>query len=54
MGLAFVLAFVGVKMVLSVEVFKIPAEISLVVILAILGASIAASIVAERRERRAE
>ncbi|NLY93133.1 MAG: TerC family protein [Myxococcales bacterium] len=53
-GLAFVLAFVGVKMVLSVEVFKIPAEISLVVILAILGASIAASIVAERRERRAE
>jgi tellurite resistance protein TerC len=50
-GLSFVLTFVGVKMVLSVELFKIPAEVSLVVILGILGAAIAASIVKERREK---
>jgi tellurite resistance protein TerC len=50
-GLAFVLTFVGVKMVLSVELFKIPAEVSLAVILGILGTSIGASVVAERREK---
>jgi tellurite resistance protein TerC len=50
-GLSFVLTFVGVKMVLSVELLKIPAELSLTVILGILGASIGASLVAERREK---
>jgi ABC-type enterochelin transport system permease subunit len=42
---------VGVKMVLSVELLKIPAELSLTVILGILGASIGASLLAERREK---
>lgn len=53
-GLSFVLVFVGVKMVLSVEpIYKIPAEISLSVILGILIASIVASLIAEKRERKA-
>jgi len=49
-GLAVVLAYVGVKMAIS-EFYKIPTPISLAVIAAIVGTAIAASVVAERRER---
>ncbi|NOT53477.1 MAG: TerC family protein [Deltaproteobacteria bacterium] len=42
-GLALVLAFVGVKMLL-LEVYKIPIEISLLVIIALLGGAIVASL----------
>jgi tellurite resistance protein TerC len=49
-GLSAVLVFVGVKMV-AVEFFKIPALVSLFVILLILGISVVASLVADKRER---
>ena len=52
LGLAGVLGFVGAKM-LAVEVYKIPAAWSLVVIAAILGTSIVASWRANVREERA-
>ena len=42
-GLALVLAFVGVKMLL-LDVYKIPIEISLLVIIALLGGAIVASL----------
>ncbi len=48
-GLALILAFVGVKMLL-LDVVKIPAIVSLGVVLAILMASVLASIVWPRRE----
>jgi tellurite resistance protein TerC len=48
-GLAGVLVFVGAKMLL-VDVYKIPALVSLAVIVAILGIALAASLLAARRE----
>lgn len=51
-GLSAVLVFVGVKMTI-VEWVKIPALVSLSVILSILGVSVVASLVAEKRERAA-
>jgi len=51
-SLAFVLVFVGVKMV-AVDVVKIPPAASLAVVLAILGVGALASVVRARRERAA-
>lgn len=48
LGLAVVLVFVGVKMVLT-DIYKIPVGLSLAVIAAILGISIAASLWRDRR-----
>jgi tellurite resistance protein TerC len=52
-ALAALLAFVGVKMLLS-DIVHIPVVISLGAIVAILGAGVAASIVGDRRARRRE
>ncbi len=52
-GLALVLVFVGVKMLVS-EVYKIPIGVSLGVVVGILAAAIGASLVVTGRERRAE
>ena len=49
-GLAFVLAFIGVKMVL-VDFFKMPPLGSLVVVASLLTASIVASVIVDRREK---
>ena len=49
-GLATVLTFVGVKMILS-ETYEIPSLIALAVVGGILGTSIAASLLASHRER---
>jgi tellurite resistance protein TerC len=51
-GLALVLVFVGIKM-LIMDVYKVPPGMSLLIILAILGTSIVASLAATRREARA-
>jgi tellurite resistance protein TerC len=51
LGLAGVLVFVGIKMA-AVDLYKLPPLISLGVITVILGSSIAASLVASRREAR--
>jgi tellurite resistance protein TerC len=48
-GLAVVLAFVGTKMTIM-DVYKVPALVSLGVILSTLGISVAASFWASRRE----
>jgi tellurite resistance protein TerC len=50
-GLAFVLVFVGTKMVI-VDIYKIPSALSLAVIAGLLGASIVASLRASAREER--
>jgi tellurite resistance protein TerC len=50
-GLAWVLIFVGAKMLLA-EVFHLDPPVSLAAILGILGVSIAASLLADRRDRR--
>src|SRR3712207_6665778 len=47
-ALAAVLVFVGAKMLL-VDIYKIPALVSLAVIVAILGSAVAASLLARRR-----
>jgi tellurite resistance protein TerC len=53
-GLAIILAFVGTKMCL-VDVFKIPVEISLIVIVFVLGISMLASVViAKPKEKQLE
>ena len=53
-GLAVILAFVGTKMCL-VDVFKIPVEISLIVIVFVLGISMLASVViAKPKEKQVE
>ncbi|MGI5860814.1 MAG: TerC family protein [Myxococcales bacterium] len=49
-GLAFVLAFIGVKMVV-VDWFKVPPLASLIVVSTLLTASIVASVIADRREK---
>jgi tellurite resistance protein TerC len=48
-ALAAVLLFVGAKMLL-IDVYKIPALVSLAVIVGILGIAITASLVVQRRE----
>jgi tellurite resistance protein TerC len=48
-GLAFVLMFVGAKMMLT-DVYKIPIGISLGVVVGILGSSVLASLLRERRQ----
>jgi tellurite resistance protein TerC len=50
-GLAIVLVFVGVKM-LIVDWYKIPVAISLAVVVTLLGTSILLSLVATRRKAR--
>jgi len=50
-GLAAVLVFVGVKMT-AVEVYKLPPVASLAVIAGILGASVLASLLVSKRDRR--
>lgn len=49
-GLSAILIFVGSKMCLA-DVYKIPVEVSLVVIVMILAISIVASIIVQRRQR---
>ncbi len=51
-GLSFVLVFVGIKMCI-VEFYKIPALVSLCVILSILAISVIASLQAEKRDKAA-
>jgi tellurite resistance protein TerC len=51
LGLSAVLVFVGIKMVVA-DFFDIPSFVSLVVIAALLGISIAASLVVTRRQER--
>jgi tellurite resistance protein TerC len=51
LGLAGVLVFVGIKMA-AVDLYKLPPLVSLAIITVILGSSIAASLVASRREAR--
>jgi tellurite resistance protein TerC len=52
LGLSAVLVFVGVKMSL-VEVYKVPALVSLLVIAALLAVAVGASLLKSRREERA-
>ncbi len=51
-GLALVLAFIGVKM-LAVDYYKLPPALSLAVVAGLLAASVAASLIADRRDERA-
>ncbi|HEY3568089.1 MAG TPA: TerC family protein [Thermoanaerobaculia bacterium] len=51
LGLSAVLVFVGVKMTVA-EIYKVPALVSLLVIAAVLGAAIGASLWKSRREER--
>ncbi|MGY1782556.1 TerC family protein [Geodermatophilus sp. SYSU D01036] len=51
-GLALVLIWVGVKMLLKVDLFYVPTAVSLAVIATILGVSVAASLRATRGEGR--
>lgn len=53
-GLALVLVWVGIKMVLKVDLYYIPTPISLAVILSILAVSVAASLMATRGQERRE
>ncbi|MDR6637956.1 TerC family protein [Paenarthrobacter nitroguajacolicus] len=53
-GLALVLIWVGIKMLLKIDIYYIPTPISLAVIAAILGVSIAASLWATRGQGRRE
>jgi tellurite resistance protein TerC len=50
-GLAVILMFVGAKMALA-DVFKIPVELSLVIIAAILGGSMLASVLIKKQESK--
>ena len=51
MGLSAILVFVGAKMLLT-EVYKIPATVSLLVVLSMLAVTIAASVRKNRRDER--
>jgi tellurite resistance protein TerC len=51
-GLAIVLIWVGVKMLLKIDIYYIPTPVSLAVIAAVLGVSIAMSLWATRRQGR--
>lgn len=50
-GLAVILIFVGVKMALA-DLFKLPVEVSLIVIAGILGTSMLASVISTRRAQK--
>ncbi|MPQ98093.1 TerC/Alx family metal homeostasis membrane protein [Modestobacter sp. I12A-02628] len=52
LGLALVLIWVGIKMLLKIDVFYIPTTISLAVVATIIGVSIAASLRATRGQQR--
>jgi tellurite resistance protein TerC len=52
LGLALVLMWVGIKMLLKVDIVYVPTAISLAVITTILGVSVAASILATRGQAR--
>jgi tellurite resistance protein TerC len=52
-GLAIILAFVGTKMCI-VDIFKIPVEISLIVIVTVLGISMLASVVIAKPAEKSE
>ncbi len=54
LGLALVLIWVGIKMMLKIEVFYIPTTISLTVVTLILSASVIASMIATRGQGRRE
>lgn len=51
-GLALVLIWVGIKMLLKIDVFYIPTPISLAVVTLILGVSVIASLIATRGQAR--
>ena len=51
LGLSAILVFVGAKMLLT-EVYKVPATVSLVVVLALLAVAVAASLRKSRRDAR--
>jgi tellurite resistance protein TerC len=53
LGLSVVLSFVGVKMLLTDTAYKIPTGASLAVVVLVLGAAVAASLVRSRRQERA-
>ncbi len=50
-SLVFLLAYVGVKMIMTHH-YPIPTEVSLVIIIAILGVGVSASILANRKEKK--
>jgi tellurite resistance protein TerC len=52
LGLALVLIWVGIKMLLKIDVFYIPTTISLAVVALILGVSVVASMIATRGQGR--
>src|SRR3546814_9078518 len=52
LGLALVLIWVGIKMLLKIDVFYIPTPISLAVVNLILGVSVIASLIATRGQAR--
>ena len=52
LGLALVLIWVGIKMLLKIDVFYIPTTLSLAVVALILGTSVVASLVATRGQGR--
>ncbi|RYB88541.1 TerC family protein [Nocardioides glacieisoli] len=54
LGLALVLIWVGIKMLLKIDVFYIPTTISLAVVTLILGVSVVASLIATRGQARRE
>jgi tellurite resistance protein TerC len=51
-GLAFILGFVGVKMLIGIFNIHIPIYVSLGVIVSVLAVAIGASVIAQRREER--
>jgi tellurite resistance protein TerC len=52
LGLALVLIWVGIKMLLKIDVYYIPTALSLAVVTLILGVSVTASMIATRGQRR--
>ncbi len=52
-GLAFVLAFVGIKMIIA-DFFRVPTPVSLAVIVLILGVTIIVSVIVTGKQRRLE
>src|SRR3546814_15674514 len=52
LGLALVLIWVGIKMLLKIDVFYIPTPISLAVVTLILGVSVIATLIATRGQAR--
>jgi tellurite resistance protein TerC len=52
LGLALVLIWVGIKMLLKIDVYYVPTTLSLAVVTLILGVSVIASMIATRGQRR--